>query len=277
MEEVLKREYIHWGTDNLKEELWLNISHDRFHSNNVKPRGGLWCSRFGFGLGDWIDYIKRNNYMWDEFLGRKKCCLVKFKENARLAKIDTKEDYLRLYELGYIKDLSETETITINHRKAEIRYTLDYDKLCKDFDLIYINPYLSNELELYRVPSILVFNSNAIEYYKPIQVDYYDEEIIEEGEKKFIQKPNEDYYKFINYINEIFNKLNYSDNFLEELELLKDKLSECIKENFSELGFNIGNEVDINLLIENTISNIYYKKEEEYKSYILQNRKNIVE
>lgn len=277
MEELLKQEYIHWGTSELKEELWLNLSHDRFHSNNVKPRGGLWCSRFNFGLGDWIDYIKRNNYMWDEFLGRKTCCLVKFKENARFAKIETKEDYLKLYELGYINDLSESEMITINHKKTEVKYTLDYDKLCKDFDLIYLNPYLSNELALYRVPSVLVFNSNAIEYYKPIQVDYYNEEIINVGEKKYIQKPNEDYYKFVNYISETFNSLDYSDKFLDDLVKFKDDLISYVKEHFSEFGFHIGNDVDTNLLIENTINNIYYKKEEEYKSYILQNKKNIVE
>lgn len=277
MEELLKKEYIHWGTSDLKEELWLNISHDRFHSNNIKPRGGLWCSRFSFGLGDWIDYIKRNNYEWEEFLGRKTCCLVKFKESARLAKIDTKEDYLNLYSLGYIIDLNDSETITINHQKTEIKYTLDYDKLCKDFDLIYINPYLANELALYRVPSVLVFNSKAIEYYKPIQVDYYNEEIINEGEKKFIQKPNEDYYKFINYITESFNNINYGDNYLEDLLKFKDDLIRYVKEHFTEFGFNIGNDININLLIENTINNIYYKKEEDYKNYILQNKKNIVE
>lgn len=277
MEELLKKEYMHWGTNNLKEELWLDISHDRFHSNNIKPRGGLWCSRFDYGLGDWIDYIKRNNCEWDEFLGRKKCCLVKFKENARLARIETKEDYLHLYDLGYIKDLSEPETITINHRKAEIKYTLDYDKLRKDFDLIYINPYLSPELELYRVHSILVFNSNAIEYYKPVEVDYYDEEIITEEDKKYIEKPNEDYYKFLNYIKNLFNNLNYNDNFLDDLIKFKNELIAYLKEHFNELGYNIGNDVDINLLIENTINNIYYKKEEEYKNYVLHNKKNIVE
>lgn len=265
MDNILKKEYIHLGTDNIKEELWLDRSIDLFHEYNIKPTGGLWCSELRYGLGDWIEYLKYTSpYNFDYVVAHKKCSLVKFKENSRLATIKDKSDYEHLIKCRYVKKLDEPYTITINHHEVIIDNIIYYDKLLKDVDLLYVNPLLSNELLLYRITTLLCLNPHSIEYFKPLSVDYNYGTIDKVFDKKYVTKPNEDYYNFLKYVREIFNILS-KDSTLNDLYNLQNKLIELLSNDPKVKNFKLPTDINYDLLIENNVRNLIEEKRKVLK------------
>lgn len=265
MDNILKKEYIHLGTDNIKKELWLDRSIDLFHEYNIKPTGGLWCSELRYGLGDWIEYLKdASPYNFDYVVADKKCSLVKFKENSRLATIKDKSDYEHLIKCGYVKKLNKPYTITINHYDVTIDNIIDYDKFLKDIDLLYVNPNVSNELLLYRVTTLLCLNPNSIEYFKPLSVDYNYGTIDKVFDKKYVTKPNEDYYNFLKYIKEIFYNLS-KDSTLDYLYKLHNELIELLSSDHKIKNFKLPTDINYKLLIENNVRNLIEEKRKVLK------------
>ena len=64
MKDLLKKEYLHLGTDHIYKELWQNIQMDQLYQLS-KPYGGLWTSHTRFQnnrLCDWIDYLADDEY-----------------------------------------------------------------------------------------------------------------------------------------------------------------------------------------------------------------------
>lgn len=265
MDNILKKEYIHLGTDNIKEELWLDRSIDLFHEYNIKPTGGLWCSELRYGLGDWIEYLRDTSpYNFDYVVAHKKCSLVKFKENSKLARIKDKSDYEHLIKCGYVKKLDEPYSFKMNHYDISIQNIIDYDKLLKDIDLLYVNPNVSNELLLYRITTLLCLNPHSIEYFKPISVDYNYGTIDKVFDKKYVTKPNEDYYNFLKYIREIFNDLS-KDCTLDDLYNLQNKLIELLSIDPKIKNFKLHNDINYDLLIENNVRNLIEEKRKVLK------------
>lgn len=265
MDSILKKEYIHLGTDNIKEELWLDRSIDLFHEYNIKPTGGLWCSELRYGLGDWIEYLRDTSpYNFDYVVAHKKCSLVKFKENSKLTRIKDKSDYEHLIKCGYVKKLDEPYYFKMNHYDISIQNIIDYDKLLKDVDLLYVNPLLSKELLLYRITTLLCLNPHSIEYFKPLSVDYNYGTIDKVFDKKYVTKPNEDYYNFLKYIRVIFNNLSKNST-LDDLYNLQNKLIELLSIDPKIKSFKLRNDINYDLLIENNVRNLIEEKRKVLK------------
>ena len=89
MENLLKKEYLHLGTDHIYKELWQNIQMDQIYPLS-KPYGGIWASHTRFDdnrICDWIDYLADDDYELER-LKYQKSCLIKFKENIRFLQVN---------------------------------------------------------------------------------------------------------------------------------------------------------------------------------------------
>ena len=258
MVNLLDKEYFHLGTDNIKKELWIDLYDDQFHKNNIKPGGGLWCSSQNNALCDWVTYLKvAAGHNYDVIVAGKKCSLIKFKNNIRFLRIENENDLKNLIDSGLLIKLDEPEYVTVYHSKERIDFVLDYDSIKQYYDLIYINEGLSNSFKLYRINTMLALNPNAIEYYKPLDVDLYYETIDKVFDKKYIKEPCEDYYKFLEYLNYLFK--TESIDSAETLYRTKEKIIEFVKNDIDKQPFKL-EDINKDLLIENNIKNIYFKE-----------------
>ena len=99
MENLLKKEYLHLGTDHIYKELWQNIQMDQIYPLS-KPYGGIWASHTRFDdnrICDWIDYLADDDYELER-LKYQKSCLIKFKENIRFLQVNDSNDFKNLKE-----------------------------------------------------------------------------------------------------------------------------------------------------------------------------------
>lgn len=262
MVNLLDKEYFHLGTNNIKSELWIDLYEDQFHDYNIKPGGCLWCSTFDNNLGDWVNYLRmtaKENF--DYVIANKNCSLVKFKNNTRFLKIENESDIKNLYDSGLIIPLPEPVYVNVYHNKARTDYILDYDKIKQNYDLMYMGLDLNKEsnssFQLYRVKTMLALNPNAIEYFKPLDVDFYYDSITKIYDKKTVSKPCKDYYAYINYINELFDKEIFTTK--DELYKVKEKIINFISNDLKKQSFNFPS-LDKDLLINNNVNNAYYKR-----------------
>lgn len=234
MESLLEKEYFHFGTDNIRKELWLNLYMQTTYSNYSKPVGGLWCSKQNdYILCDWLLYIEdmsqtRHGYNYDDYVYNKKSSLIKFKNDAKLLTISNENDFKNLKDSGLIKKLEEPIRISNRFDFIYVYELPDYEKIKKIYDLLYVDTFTDKSLYQYSVDTMLAINSDAIEYYRPLKCDYIERRIIEIGDKCTIDKLSKDYSLLLKYLrNIIISKVKcFNDNELYEIrkELLKEFL-----------------------------------------------------
>lgn len=274
MEKLLEEEFFHFGSNNILKELWLNIQTCQSGTNYIKPYGGIWTSHTNnYSICDWLEYKEEKDPMnFDIYVGQKPSCLVKFKDDSKLLKIENNNDFKNLKDSGYTKKL-ETP-IEIN------RYTfytkiideiIDYDKIANEFDLLYVSNIYDDYFRNYSVISMLGLNPESIEYYKSVEADYINHQIIKVGEKQYVAEPTQEYSDLINKIRALFTNIDYKnyDDYILKLSIMKKELEEKTIElirlsNIKRIqGIN-------NLLIAKTIlGNIYKEKYSEVQKKLL--------
>ena len=274
MNNLLEKEYFHFGTDKIKRELWLNLYMQTKYSNYSKPIGGLWCSKQNkYILCDWLLYIEdmrksRQDHNYDDYVRNKKSSLIKFKEDAKLLTISNKNDFKNLKDSGLIKKLKEPIRIFDIFDFIYITEIPDYEKIKKLYDLLYVDTFTDKSLYQYSVNTMLAINPDAIEYYKPLKCDYTERRIIEIGDKYTIGKLSNDYSLLLKHIKEIIiSKAKYfNDNDLYEMrkELLKLLLND---KNIIKL---IPSDIDKDHALKVAIVNAYNEIQDE-KKLILHN------
>jgi len=262
MNTLLNEEYVHIGTDTIKKELWLYPQMEQIYKDYIKPYGGLWTSHQNNDtLCDWLEYKEEENKL--EELYHLKSCLIKFKEKTKLLIINSNNDYKNLKDSGFIKILEIPIIIDKWYYKLIINELIDYEKICNYYDLLYINDMAHNNLRNYSIKTMYTLNPDCIDYYKPLIVDYKNHQILKTLNKIYIEEPNQEYYKFIEYVKTLFNTINENN-----YEIYIKKLYEESKSIIKYLKEN-DNNINNSLIIETVVRNIYREKYLEKQKKIL--------
>ena len=236
MENLLKKEYLHLGTDHIYKELWQNIQMDQIYPLS-KPYGGIWASHTRF----------------DD------------KENIRFLQVNDSNDFKNLKESGFTKSVT-SKLIDLNYNVEDIPY---YEKISEFYDLLYVNPNANPSLKKYCFNTMLALNPDAIEYYKSVMLDIEKQTIIKYEEKKKLTEPTQKYYDLVKYINGSFKNIGFSGNYQEyilKLNSYKKELTKIIKNNIDDKYLN---DVKTNTLIDTIIQNSYREKYLEKQKILL--------
>ena len=266
MENLLKKEYLHLGTDHIYKELWQNIQMDQIYPLS-KPYGGIWASHTRFDdnrICDWIDYLADDDYELER-LKYQKSWLIKFKENIRFLQVNDSNDFKNLKESGFTKSVT-SKLIDLNYNVEDIPY---YEKISEFYDLLYVNPNANPSLKKYCFNTMLALNPDAIEYYKSVMLDIEKQTIIKYEEKKKLTEPTQKYYDLVKYINGSFKNIGFSGNYQEyilKLNSYKKELTKIIKNNIDDKYLN---DVKTNTLIDTIIQNSYREKYLEKQKTLL--------
>lgn len=273
MENMLDKEYFHFGNNKIRLELWLNLYMQKKYNNYAKPLGGLWCSmQNDYILCDWLLYIEEMSqygyiYSYEDYVYDKNSSLIKFKNNSKILSINDKNDFKNLKDSGLTLKLDEPMRISNEVNFIYFQELPDYEKLKKMYDLLYVNPYADDSLNQYSINTMLVINPDAIEYYKPLKCDYYNRKIIDIGKKQTISNLSSEYIQLLKYIkNLIIIKTKQFDKDLYELkkELITHLMS---NKNITNL---IPNDIDKKQALGVAIINMYNEIQDE-KKLILHN------
>lgn len=274
MEKLLQEEFFHFGSDKILKELWLNIQTCQSGTNYIKPYGGLWTSHTNnYNLCDWLMYKEEKDPMnFDIYVGQRPSCLIKFKDNSKLLKIENNNDFKNLKDSGYVKKLeTPIEINKYTFHTTTIDETIDYDKIANDFDLLYVNNILNDYFRNYSVTSMLGLNPEAIEYYKAIDADYINHEIIKVGDKQYITEPTKDYYDLVNKIRKLFtitSNTNYNE-YIKTLTTMKKELEKATIELIKKANIKVLQDTDSLLIAKTILGNIYKEKYTEAQKRLL--------
>lgn len=220
--------YLSVGTNKLSSELFLDIK----NTTGVKPTGGLWATIYDMNYlnyNEWVDYLCENPHVlfyrnFDDPYNLP-AVLFELKENANILKVDSIEKALYLIA------------------KYPYNNWIDYEKISKDYDSIYIdiNCFSRKNEDIYQkvvsafsVRTLILFNLNCIKDYQKatINLSYID---------------LENNYEFPEYeiiINEKKNKID-----IQNIEV--QTLIEIIKKYIQD------NNIEINIENYKTIKNIF--------------------
>ncbi len=117
-------ELIHYGSNTYNPELFKPVTNHKYSANN-KPKGGLWVSPVDSEWG-WKDFCEVEEFRIDKLSSSFK---LKLKDDAKIFKIDSLNDsFDSLLELA--KSYSWKNIIGCDE--------LDFEKLSKDYDVIYL-------------------------------------------------------------------------------------------------------------------------------------------
>lgn len=263
MNQLLKEEYLHIGTDKIFKELWLNIQMEQLVNTSI-PYGGFFSShQNNYSLCDWLEYkIDCNNNEVLYYMYALKSLLVKYKDNSKLLVIETENDYLNLKESGFVKVLEKPIVEYKYYNPTYIYEVLDFDKIIMFYDIIHLNPYSHEYLSPFSVRTMYALTPDCIEYYKPLETNEDKTKITHVGQKSYIQKPSKGYYVFLNYVKNLMNKeINYTDysDFIKQLNYLTKNVITTLKNDKNNEYLN-SIELDRNRLIDTTVRNIYREK-----------------
>lgn len=165
--------YLTVGTDKISEDLFwpiedLKTERKNTTGNIVKPTGGLWLTNFHEvypHYNEWVDYILTNvhllfykNINRNPFL--QPCSVIQLKNSSKIFVLDSLE------KLHFLRE-KYPHPLTFFSYEA---LSCDYDGIFVQYDSFYTfdkdrcelkNPFLS-----YGVNTLLLFNTQAIDYYQ---------------------------------------------------------------------------------------------------------------
>lgn len=228
MADLLKNEYVHFGSKDIRSELWLNVQMQKQNFNYSKPIGGLWCSKSNeYGICDWLFYkndTKEEEYPY--YVSNKGSCYIKFKDNSKILSLETRSDYLNLKESGMILKLSQPIKIYGRFDYEYLDEIPNYEKIRDYYDVLYVDPYIDKVFLQYSIETILSLKEEAIEYYKPIEANYINHSIISVGDKKSVIPKSKEYINFVKEIQLLFNNIKYKnyDDMITVLYNLRDSI-----------------------------------------------------
>lgn len=217
--------YLSIGTNTLNKDLFLDIK----NTSTSKPQGGIWATEHELRYttyNSWVDYLCDHPHLL-------------FYKNYGFPNLPAV--YLTLEENAKIFNLATEEDI--NYLKEQYPYNnwIDFEKLSKDYDGIFINTYALHhnpQIKPYSVNTLILFNPNSIKYYQvtTVVIERLDidnpaemyEYRIDISEEKIIPKES------LNYI-ELFEKAKeylMINNQGTKEETIEKFLKEFMSDNF---------------------------------------------
>lgn len=164
------------GIDTIDPKKFEKIKNRRISN---KPIGGLWCSP---EKGDftWKDFVKSENYRVEHYFS--KMVLLTLKKSSKIFKIDSINDFISCIEHYSYSNEKLLEMYKDDNYKSnylfDIKYLIDYEKLSKNYDALWVTTKVLFELEEksymqqylnplfgWDVETVLLFNLNCIESY----------------------------------------------------------------------------------------------------------------
>ena len=272
MEKLLTEEFFHYGTDKIFIEQWLNIQMEQKFKDYIKPYGGLWTShRNEYTISDWIGYKQEDPDFFDMVFLSLPSSLIKFKESAKILKIENENDYKNLKDSDFVSILKQPIIIDKWYYKKIITELLDYEKISELYDLLYVSDISNENLSNYSVRTMLTMNPNSIEYFTPIEADYLENKIIKIGEKQTIKKPDKSFYDFIEYIKTIYSTPNSNtyEEFIEKLNENTNQLISYLKQNINKYNLILPNDINKLRVLETIVRNLYREKYREAQKRLL--------
>ena len=193
--------YLTVGTREITEELFKEV--EDTDKDNIKPRGGLWLTKYDQLYGDyneWVDYMisdpvtlyykSRNFSMW-----KQPCSLVTLSDTANIYQLNSQEsfDYLKS---NYPLDNGKFSYEAISHIYDGI--FVDLLGLLRNIE----DANLRSRLLKFGVNTLMLFNLKCIDYYQPgfVLIEPFDFEYeawdgttykidIENTKKRILKKP----------------------------------------------------------------------------------------
>lgn len=258
--DILEKEFVHIGTDKIHKELWQNINMDQKY-RLTKPYGGLYCSNYHEYVSDWLCFAEAELEETYEYISSLPACLIKLKNNTKLLVLKDKEDVNNLKENDLIINYEHNPLVINKHYyQYEVTFLPNYEKISTIYDAIYIIPSIDNAFRQYDIPTLLITNPDAIEYYKPFS--YNNTTITDIKNKEEIKELNEDYFKYYKYIESKFSNIdatNYEE-YIEKLNELRNLIINDQNNLCKNLDFEINKEIDNRILLQTITNNIYREK-----------------
>lgn len=136
-----------------------------------KPKGGLWTSPEDSEWG-WKDFVINEKFQESKYLG--KVTLITLKSDAKIYKIQNKEDYLKCP----LRDREMDISFELDAIYSKLQY-IDFEKLSEEYDALWVTKEVLNVLGTFGVlddfslgplygwdvETVLLFNLNCIESY----------------------------------------------------------------------------------------------------------------
>lgn len=208
--------FVTFGTSYICPELFKKTLP---YPNNysTKPYGGLWLSFYDeLNSNEWLNYLSdKNTLFYKKFNGMGS--IITLKDNARILYINNENDFNKIYNI-FPNKLSSFKL-------------LDYQKLSKIYDGIFISAYAANSINYndWCISSLNLFNINSIENFTPINLGYvnllYDKEyyLTNEEEKKKIRQID---YRFLSIYEKLKNDFwnTISLDFSEDVDIYYNEL-----------------------------------------------------
>lgn len=226
--------YLSIGTNNLSSDLFLEIK----NSNGVKPIGGLWATIYDnrySNYNEWVEYLCYHPHIlfYHQFNDPYLLPAIYFtlKDNSTIFVIDSIE------KINYLKS------------KYPHNNWIDYEKISKDFDGIFVDINALRRIDLHRfqniidsfsVSTLVLFNLNCIKYYQKASIDltgtdfenpyeFSEYKITIEKEKKEIDTPCYEVQSLIKIIKEYIIDNNIEINY-ENCEIINKIFQNTINE-----------------------------------------------
>lgn len=217
--------YLSIGTNYISKDLFQPIK----NGNGYKPYGGIWATIHNkeyINYNEWMDHILLNPYILFNI--------------DKTNPLEIPAVYITLKNNTNIFMLNTKESLTYLLEKFPLNNWIDFEKLSKYYDGIYINilelarqttKEQFNKLLSYSVNTLILFNPECIDYYQKtiinININDYTIESLEMGykinindKKEIINSEDEKIIYLIEKIKKYIkdNKLPYDLNSFEKLE-----------------------------------------------------------
>lgn len=165
--------YLSVGSGYISSDLFLEIK----NTNGIKPTGGIWATDYNLNYpnyNEWVDYLCANSYI----------LYYKIAENYYYLPAT----YFILKEDANIFTLDSLEKIAFLKEKYPYNGWVDFEKMSKDYDGIYVDTHklmsIKDELSsmitsAFSVRTLLLFNPYCIKHYQRANValsniDFYN-------------------------------------------------------------------------------------------------------
>lgn len=143
--------YLSIGTNKLNKDLFLDVR----NTGTAKPLGGIWATEQEYPTYNaWVDYLcDHPHLLFYKNYGYPNLAAVylTLQEDARICSLNTEDD---------IKCLKE---------KYPLNDWINFEKLSKDYDGIFINYQKlidNSQIKPYSVNTLILFNLNCVKYYQ---------------------------------------------------------------------------------------------------------------
>ena len=246
--DLLDKHFISVGTLDIRDELMIPVQRT-FDPSSFKPKKGLWATIYRGENGnvcEWLNLLQSNAYYRSFYYSQ--AVVFKLKSTSKICVIDS-EEKIKMLSLKY----SSLHHLIhyINQGIEAKKYPINYEKLLDDYDAAYINLdslpktmlEYGGEFEGYDVNTLLLSNTNCIDYYMSVKLrrdmDYNYESTIIGDRKEVLPRNSEFDYLFEEVKNHVIRFLpttnTYSSDFYNDyFERLNENVENLTWEKLSK-------------------------------------------